>query len=61
MRNAAMALPVFGLILGFGGLAGATVSKSPILPSNEIVQQQETCEEGEIWDETLKKCVKKES
>ncbi|GBE44238.1 hypothetical protein BMS3Bbin10_02329 [bacterium BMS3Bbin10] len=61
MKNAVMALPVFGLILGFTSPVGATISKSLILQSNEIVQQQDTCKEDEVWDETLKKCVKKES
>ncbi len=62
MKNAAMALPVLGLILGFTSPVGATVSKSLILQAKgnlEIVQQQDTCKEGEIWDEKEKKCVKK--
>jgi len=62
MKNAAMALPVLGLILGFASPVGATVSESLILQSNgnmNIVQQQDTCKEGEIWDEKEKKCVKK--
>ena len=61
MKNAAMAFPALGLILGFGFSvpAGATVAKSLILQSNQTVQQQNTCKEDEVWDETLKKCVKK--
>ena len=61
MKNVAMALPVLGLILGFASPAGAAVSKSPILQSNEIVQQQDTCKKDEVWDEKEKKCMKKES
>jgi hypothetical protein len=62
MKNAAMVLPVLGLILGIASPVGATVSKSLILQSNgnmNIVQQQDTCKEGEMWDEKEKKCVKK--
>ncbi|MHA1164843.1 MAG: hypothetical protein ACTSP0_04585 [Alphaproteobacteria bacterium] len=62
MKNAAMALPVLGLILGFASPAGATVSKSLILQSKghvSIVKQQSTCKEGEMWDEKEKKCMKK--
>jgi len=63
MKNAATALPVLILILGFAGPAGATAIKSLTLQSAgsmDIVQQQSTCREGEVWDETEKKCKKKE-
>lgn len=63
MKNTIAALPILGLVLGFAGPAGATSMKSLILQSGgatSIVQQQETCKEGEIWDETEQKCKKKE-
>lgn len=53
----------FGLVIGFALPAGAVGSKhlySDGLSTPSVVFQQQTCKEGEVWDETEKKCVKKE-
>lgn len=52
-----------GLVLGFAVPAIAAGSQglpsvSTLKPS--AVYQQDKCKDGEVWDETEKKCVKKE-
>lgn len=62
-KNAAIVVPLFGLVLGLAVPAGAVVSKSHILQMKNdvpIVQQQSTCKEGETWNEETQKCEKKE-
>ena len=63
MKLIAMLLPITGLVMGVAAPAGAAGSKGVQLmtaATPSIVYQQETCKEGEVWDETEKKCKKKE-
>lgn len=63
MKRIALLLPVTGLVLGLAAPAGAVGSKSVGLmaaTTPSVVYQQEKCKEGEVWDETERKCKKKE-
>ena len=63
MKLIALLLPVAGLTFGLTVPVGAAGSKDAGLmaaANAPVVYQQETCKEGEVWDETKKKCVKKE-
>lgn len=56
-------LLTLGLVLAFVTPAGAIGSKNMVSVSAHdpaAVYQQDTCKEGEVWDETEKKCKKKE-
>jgi len=63
MKATALALPVMSLAFAF---AAPVSAKSPTGLSLEatgaavVINQQNTCKDGEVWDETEKKCVKKE-
>lgn len=56
MKSTALALMAAGLILVFAAPVIATGWKGHA----PLVNQQETCKDGEVWDEAMKKCVKKE-
>ncbi len=55
MKSTALALMACGLFLVFAAPVVATGWKG----SAPLVNQQDTCKDGEVWDEATKKCVKK--
>lgn len=56
MKSTALALMAAGLILVFAAPVIATGWKGDA----PLVNQQDKCKDGAVWDEAMKKCVKKE-
>ena len=55
----ALALPVLGLAIGLAGpVSAAALNGISFSGSAVVAEQQTTCKEGEVWDETKQKCVK---
>ena len=55
----ALALPILVLALGLTAPVNAAALSGVVKDSTtQIVGQQETCPEGEVWDDIQKKCVK---
>ena len=55
----AFALSILGLALGLTApVNAAALSGVATASTSQIVGQQDTCPEGEVWDDIRKKCVK---
>ena len=60
LKKVALTTALSAFVLGaFGPLSFAGAAEKPVQSEKTVVKEDETCPEGEIWDEECKYCKEK--